>query len=275
MQGPRFEVAPSEKNMDWGYKAVLTAFAVAVVLMTAQLFGRRLAGMLAGMPVISAPALLWLAHDQGVDFAALSANGSIAACAAAALYAVVYDRLSHRFGPLLSVSASLALGGIAALLLSLLGAGTSVALALAVAACALALRALPADRPPPPPRSMWRQLWLIAGVAGLVSAAVSLVSTAVGPFWSGLLASLPVISTCALFHQHSTAGGASLRPFLSGYVSGLVTKALFAASFAALVLQAPAETAFLLAVLLGLFGTFALSLSMRAAREFAADLQRR
>lgn len=260
--------------MDWGYKAVLTALAVAVVLMTAQLFGRRLAGMLAGMPVISAPALLWLAHAQGVEFAALSANGSIAACAAAALYAVVYDRLSHRFGPLLTVSASLALGGVAALLLSLLGAGTVVALALAVVACALALRALPSDRPPPP-RGMWRQLWLIAGVAGLVSASVSLVSIAVGPFWSGLLASLPVISTCALFHQHGTAGGASLRPFLSGYVSGLMTKALFSASFAGLVLQAPAETAFLLSVLLGLFGAFALSLSIRAAREFAADAQRR
>ncbi len=31
----------------------------------------RLGGLLAGLPVITAPALFWLVHEQGADFAAL------------------------------------------------------------------------------------------------------------------------------------------------------------------------------------------------------------
>lgn len=76
--------------MDWAYKAMLTALAVAAVLMVATLFSRRLSGLLAGLPVITAPALLWLAHERGAEFAALSATGSVAASAAAALFAVTY-----------------------------------------------------------------------------------------------------------------------------------------------------------------------------------------
>ena len=44
--------------MDWGYKAVLTAITVALVLLVAQALGRRLAGLLAGLPIVTAPALL-------------------------------------------------------------------------------------------------------------------------------------------------------------------------------------------------------------------------
>jgi len=45
--------------------------ALAIVLMTVSRFSRRLVGLLAGLPVITAPALFWLVHEQGADFAAL------------------------------------------------------------------------------------------------------------------------------------------------------------------------------------------------------------
>jgi hypothetical protein len=57
--------------VDWLYKAALTAAVVAIVLMTVSRFRRRLGGLLAGLPVITAPAPFWLVHEQGADFAAL------------------------------------------------------------------------------------------------------------------------------------------------------------------------------------------------------------
>ena len=39
--------------MDWTYKAVLTTVTVAAVLMAARWMGRRVAGLLAGLPVIT------------------------------------------------------------------------------------------------------------------------------------------------------------------------------------------------------------------------------
>ncbi|MFN9185151.1 MAG: DUF3147 family protein, partial [Betaproteobacteria bacterium] len=74
--------------MDWAYKAVLTATTVALLLAVAQLFGRRLAGILAGLPTVTGPALVWLALDHGTDFAVEAALGSVAASALCGLFAV-------------------------------------------------------------------------------------------------------------------------------------------------------------------------------------------
>ena len=44
--------------MDLGYRAMLTAPTVALLLTVRQLFGRRVAGLLAGLPTVTGPALL-------------------------------------------------------------------------------------------------------------------------------------------------------------------------------------------------------------------------
>lgn len=88
--------------MDWAYKAVLTATTVALLLAVAQLFGRRLAGILAGLPTVTGPALVWLALDHGTDFAVEAALGSVAASALCGLFAVGYVRAGRRFGPVVA-----------------------------------------------------------------------------------------------------------------------------------------------------------------------------
>lgn len=243
--------------MDWGYKAVLTAMTVAAVLMVAQLFGRRLAGMLAGLPVITAPALLWLAHERGAEFAAASAVGSVAACGAAALFALAYARLARRCGPFASLAGSLAVGGCVALLLSQLAGHAWAALGAAALACTLVLRLLPRGGVPQAGAVRARtQIWPVAITAGVMCALVGVVAAQVGPYWSGLLASLPIISGCALLHQHVTAQPDDIHRFLRGYVTGLGAKALFAIAFAWLVVWLPAALALLLSLLLALVAAF-------------------
>lgn len=235
--------------MDWAYKGMLTAVVVAAVLMAAPLFGRRVAGLLAGLPVITIPALLWLSADRGVAFAAESAIGSVAASGAAAVFALTYQRLGQRLGPALSLVGSLVLAGALAAMLAMANLGAAGALTVALAACALVLRALPAVDPATrPPRPLRGELWIVAGIAGLVSAVLAAGAAQFGPFWSGLLASLPVISACVLVHLHLTADGASIARFLRGYVVGLGCKALFGIGFAVLVIHWPAPLAALLAL---------------------------
>lgn len=239
--------------MDWGYKAMLTAVTVTAVLMAAQLFGRRLAGMLAGLPVITAPALLWLAHERGTTFAAASAIGSVAACGAAALFALAYARLASRCGPLASLIGSLSIGGGVAMLMSHLAGSAWAALGAATLACTLALRLLPrADGAPASVSRPRAKIWPVAVTAGAMCALIGLVAAQVGPYWSGLLASLPIISACALIHQHLTAQQDDVHRFLRGYVAGLGAKALFAVAFAWLVVWLQAALALLLALLVAL-----------------------
>lgn len=239
--------------MDWGYKAMLTTVSVALVLLVAQTFGRRLAGLLAGLPIITAPALLWVAGEHGAAFAARTAVGSIAACGLMALFALAYERASRRHGPALSLAVSIGTIGVISAPAAALAGHPLRALAFTLACCALAAALLPLSRAgATPARRLRGEILYTAIMAGLVSLAASLVARTFGPYWAGVMAALPVISTAALVNQHLTATHDDIRRFLRGYVAGLSGKALFALTFAVAVVAAGAPVALALGALVGL-----------------------
>jgi hypothetical protein len=240
-----------KEKMNWGYKAMLTALAVAMVLMTIRFFGRRAAGILAGMPIISAPAFVWITLDRGAEFASRTAIGGIAACGLFALFSVAYERLGRHAGPSVTLMASL---GIVAALAALAPAPDLPAwlvLGGAVAACALALSVLP--NPSITSQSAKRHrldILLTAITAGIASAAISANAEALGAFWCGIAASLPIISASVVVHQHATASQRDVQRFLRGYVLGLIGKAFFAAAFSAAILYSAAGVALIAALVL-------------------------
>ena len=61
------------EDMDGLWKAAATALTVAVLMGLARGAGHRVAGLLAALPTTTAPALVWLAADQGPAFAARAA----------------------------------------------------------------------------------------------------------------------------------------------------------------------------------------------------------
>lgn len=246
--------------MDWAYRAVLTATVVGVVMMAARLFGRRTAGRMAGLPVTSAPALLWLAQREGADFAAASAVGSLAACAAAPLFAWGFERVARRHGPVPALLAGLSMLALALLAVHGLHQRPAATLVLALLACAL-VQATVSRQPVTPGwvRPLRGELALSAAVAGMVVAVVTLGAQRLGPFWSGVAAALPVISACALVHLRMAGGAGEVTAFVSGYVPGVAAKALFLFAFACLVMPWGVAGALLAAVLAGAAGAGVLS----------------
>ena len=252
--------------MDWAYKAALTAAAVAAVMMAARLFGRSLAGLLAGLPVITAPALLWLAAEQGDAFAAAGALGSLAACVPAALFAWSFERLARRCGV---VKASLGAGAVlalSALATQPLAGHPLAALLAALLACTFTLRSVSAR----PVSSTWvRPLrgepWVSAALAGVVSAGVAVVAQQAGAFWAGMLSSAPIISACAMLHLRAAGGPGDVTRFVTGYRPGWRATALFVVSFAMGAPRLGAVAAFGLAAAAGAAGALALARARRGA----------
>jgi hypothetical protein len=237
--------------MDWGYKAMLTALAVAAVLMTVRVFGRRAAGVLAGLPIITAPAFVWVAMDQGAEFASRTAVGGIAASGLLAVFAVAYERLGRRAGPIVTLMVSLATVGVLAALVPIANQPAWFVLGGAVALCALALMVLPTPSVSSHnPKHRRFDLVLTALVAGLASALVSVYAETLGAFWCGVAASLPIISASVAVHQHATASQRDVQRFLRGYVLGLIGKAFFAACFSVAILYFAVSIAFVAAMLL-------------------------
>jgi hypothetical protein len=257
--------------MDWAYRAVLTAVVVGAVMMAARLFGRRLAGLLAGLPVISAPALLWLAQEHGSDFAAASAVGGLAACAAAPIFAWGFERAASRHCAGRALAAGALCLALALVVVQPLEGRPLLALGVVAAVC-LAVQRAPGRRGLVTRwvRPLRGEPLLSALLAGAVVAAVTLLAQHLGPFWSGVASALPVISACALVHLRLAAGAGEVSRFVTGYVPGIGAKALFLFVFAALAPWVGALWAALPALAAGWIGARALLRQEPAPRQAAA-----
>lgn len=224
--------------MDWWTKGLLTMASVALVLGLARRWGGAAAGIVAGLPTTTAPALGWMAHEQGAPFAAHAAAATVAACALMAAFALAYAHASLHHRPR---RVALAWGAVAALLMvgPVLAASHHLlpALVLAAACGLLAWRAWPGPHPPvanavgAPPRR-WATTVLPAVVAAVLSLGLSAAGPAIGTGMAGLLASLPVVSITVASAQHADAGAAAARQFLLGTVAGLFGRMAFGTVFA-------------------------------------------
>ena len=223
--------------VEWAMKATLTGSTVAVVLLMTRLFGRHAGGLTAGMPVITAPALAWVAVEHGDDFAAQAAAGCVAVCSALALFAPCYARIARRAGPaasaLLALLCAAALIGLLVAVLHGPERGLATQLALVALSCLGACRLMPVGTSTAPRAHALRcELLLAALGAAAVSVVVALTAPWLGPFGASVVISLPIVTTTAAIHQHVTAGAAGVTRLMHGNLAGTVGRALFCTAFA-------------------------------------------
>lgn len=229
-------------------RGLLTAFAVALVLQAARRAGLQASGALAGLPVTTLPALLWLATTRGEVFAAQAATGAVIASAAWASLAGLYVLGALRVRPAIALwGASLPALGVAAVG-SRFEAMPALVLLGATLICGSVLRCL---RDVPAVNcaggASGPSRWLVPAVAGTGSAVISALALVLPPVVCGLLAALPVIGASGAWVQHNRGGTPAVALFARGYVAGLLAKAAFCASFAELLLRLPWPGALLLA----------------------------
>ena len=285
--------------MDWLCKAVLAAMTVATVLVVAGKVSRRGAGLLAGLPVITLPALVGLAHDQGVDFVARSVSGSAAVCVMAPGLAITFVVLARRHGMAISLAGAAVVGGLAVSAMQAVDGRPLLALALAAVSCIVAKGWMGAAGAGPcaagqkllsdaaatttpvqgavhlaahvaAPRRRTGEPWLTAAIAGAVVAAMSLLASRLGPYWSGVLSSLPVILVLSLLRLQRTAGVAALPAFVAGYVVGMLANAVFLCCFALTVAAWGPAGAGLVAALAGAAAAWALGRAAAGTDRAAA-----
>ena len=228
----------------------LSAAAVAALLLAGQRWGRDVAGVLAGLPTVTGPALVWMALDQGGDFASQAAVGAVLAGAACAVFALAYARASMAMGRW-SALAVASLASVPALgllwlpqLLQVLPAlhtpraVLALAFGLVAAVCLVCLRALPqvpALRPDGLAAGASARSSLTTIVAaGAVSTLASLLAPHLSPMAAGAMTSPPLLAAAVVWELHRQRCCASVLVFLRGYTAGLVGRCGCVAAFAAL-----------------------------------------
>ncbi|MFO1327656.1 MAG: hypothetical protein U1F56_09895 [Rubrivivax sp.] len=166
------------------------------VSLVARRWGPRVAGLFAGLPLVTGPILGFMAVEQGTTFGAAGARAALGGVAGAVTFALVYSHRALRGPWPQALSLALTAWAALALLLQLLPGALAVQAALALGALALAPRlrpALPALPPAAPVGAGGLALRMAAG-AGL-TLAVTGAAAWLGPRWSGVLAVFPLLST--------------------------------------------------------------------------------
>lgn len=79
-------------------KLLLTPTLMIAVTLAGRRWGPKVAGLLAGLPLTSAPVSVFLAIEQGADFAAKAALGSLSGVGSVGVFCLAYALAARRFG---------------------------------------------------------------------------------------------------------------------------------------------------------------------------------
>lgn len=227
---------------------MLTPALIGAASLAARRWGHAVSGWLVGLPLTSGPIAFFLALEHGTAFAAAAAIGSLAGAIAEAAFCVVYGRVAvRRSWPAAFAAATVAFALVAAVLQRAVPPLTALAVS-AVVILAIARRLMPRVRTvdvvePPPrwdlPARMIIATALVLGITGL--------APALGPRWSGVLATFPVYAAILAIFAHRAAATPAVE-VLRGLLLGLFAFAGFFVVLGALIERVGVAPAFAAAI---------------------------
>jgi hypothetical protein len=203
-----------------------------LVIVTATLAGRRygagVAGLILGLPIVSGPISVFIAVEQGVDFAREAASGTLLGLIALATYCLSYGFAARRLawpGALVC-----GLGATASMVWLLETLALPEALVIWVTASAIILAILICPAPGPalqrkPPPAWDLPARIIVSTTFMMT--VTVFAASIGPTMTGMASTFPVMLSVMAPFTHRVEGQAAVLSMLRGCIEGLVTFALF------------------------------------------------
>lgn len=241
--------------MEFLIRTIATAALVALVLRAGHRLGPRAAGLLAGLPLTTAPALGWAAATGGPGLAAQVAVGTVEGCILVPVFAVAYGWSSRRCAPAASALTGLAAVAGAVGLLGRIPASLAVGVLLGAVTALLALQTLGVARGAARVDTAFRRTPASAvmdvALVGLLSGAIAALATVTAPQFAGLLAGVPTLGLLTIARLHGTQGNACVAPFLRGYILSNLCRVPFGAVFALTAVPARTTAAMLGALVAG------------------------
>lgn len=218
-------------------KMMIAAAIVVTVSVIAERSKPFIAAMVATLPVSAGPALAFLALDQNDAFMREALTGALVQNIPTGVFCLAFAMIAQRQGTLLSLLGALMIWALMGLALRPLHPGIAGGLALSALAYPVLIWLvrpyLAAPMPAATPRP-WYALPLRAAAVSLLVATVTTLSWSLGPFWSGLLAVLPVVLSSLIVILQPRIGGRAMARIIASCLPGLAGFALALAVAAAL-----------------------------------------
>jgi hypothetical protein len=210
-------------------KLVAVPMLVLSASLAARKWGPAVGGLIIGLPLTSGPVLVFLAIEQGVDFASAAAVGTLLGVVPLALYCSTFSRMGLKSSWKAATAASTAVYFLTAGLLSLVHASLLLGTGAALLAIAISLTLMPKGSSPLASRALpWWEIPSRMVAATFLVVVITEGASVLGPRWSGLLAPYPIYATVFAVFMLKYDGPNSSAPFLRGVlVAALAATAFF------------------------------------------------
>jgi hypothetical protein len=243
-------------------KLVLAPVLILVATLAGRRWGPAVGGWLAGLPLTSGPVSFILALEQGPEFAARAAVGTLFGLVSLAAFCLAYGITARWAGWLGSLAVALGVFGVSTLGFRsvTMPVGAVFGFVCAVLAGVGAVMASGAA-PRPPPRLGPADLGIRMALAAVLVFALTSVAAALGPSLAGSLSPIPVFGALLAVFAHRDQGSAAAVQLLRGMVLGSFGFATFMLTVAGLLDRAAIAPTYALASL-GALGVHGLTLSV-------------
>jgi hypothetical protein len=207
-------------------KIVLTPGLIAVATLLERRWGPGIGGAFAGLPLTSAPVSLFLALEQGPEFAAAAAGGTLLGLLSQGAVCLVYSWLARRSTWWLCAAAGVVSFTSVTALLGRVSLAVWPAFGLVCALLVLTAAAIPvapaASGPARRPRwDLPARMLVATGIVITLTAAAG----RLGPTWTGLLSPFPVFALVLGVFTHRVQGSGAAARLLRGIVLGSLAHA--------------------------------------------------
>lgn len=194
---------------------------VVSVTFAARRWGQKIAGLLTGLPIVSAPALFFFAVEQGEVFASEASRAVLVSLVGVEASAVAYAWASLRAPWWASLLASWSVFFACVLVLQRLQWSVTVALVAACLGLVAAQLALPrGGKHARGTRPAW-DVPLRVVTAMLLVVTVTSLAHRLGPTLSGALTPFPVAISVLMAFSHAQLGSSGAITFLRGFLPGM------------------------------------------------------
>lgn len=243
------------------FRLLATSGVVLGITFAVGRMGPTAGGMLAGLPIVVGPGLVFLAVDESPVFVAQTATFALLSLSATQAFMLAYLLAARRVAPAPAVSLAFIGWLVTALILANVVAGPFPALALFAVSVVFARFVGKRMRVPGLPiqsRDTLMALVLRAGLAGILVGAITAASSWLGPHYSGLLIAYPVGMTVIAASVHLRYGAAKVIDTL--YATALGTTSI--ASFCFVVALTAQSLGSPIALTLGFAASFLLTIAL-------------
>lgn len=202
-------------------KLVLAPILILLATMAGRRWGPAMGGWLAGLPLTSGPVSLVLALEQGPEFAARAALGTLFGLISLSAFCLAYGIAARKLAWGASLAAALAAFGASTLAFEGVTLPLGLAFGLVCAVLAAVGAAMVGHGPPrPAPRLVAGDLAVRMALAALLVLLLTSVAGALGPALAGSLSPIPVFGALLAVFAQREQGAAAAVQLLRGMVLG-------------------------------------------------------